>query len=57
MNTSTMIALPRVIAGTSLLGNLYEELSFDQKKEIVNAYITAMGYLPCLILRVNMVLG
>ena len=43
MNTSTMIALPRVIAGTSLLGNLYEELSFDQKKEIVNAYITANG--------------
>lgn len=38
-----MIALPCVIAGTSLLGNLYEELSSDQKKEIVHAYITANG--------------
>jgi D-threo-aldose 1-dehydrogenase len=38
-----MLKLPRVIAGTSLLGNLYKELSFDQKKEIVKAYIDANG--------------
>ena len=33
--------LPRVIAGTSTLGNLYEELPFEKKKEIVAAYIDA----------------
>src|SRR6478735_8380270 len=41
-----MIPLPRVIAGTSLLGNLYEEYPFDQKKEIVKAYIEANSGLP-----------
>jgi D-threo-aldose 1-dehydrogenase len=40
------ISLPRVIAGTSLLGNLYEEYPFDQKKEIVKAYIEANSGTP-----------
>jgi len=38
-----MIKLPHVVAGTSLLGNLYEEMSFEQKKAIVKAYIEANG--------------
>lgn len=38
-----MIKLPKVIAGTSSLGNLYEALPFEQKKQIVNAYITTAG--------------
>lgn len=31
--------LPKVISGTSLLGNLYKELSFEQKAAIVKEYI------------------
>ncbi len=33
--------LPKVISGTSLLGNLYKELSFDEKLAIVKEYIDA----------------
>ncbi|WP_261387862.1 aldo/keto reductase [Chitinophaga pinensis] len=36
-----MIQLPPVIAGTSSLGNLYKEIPFEQKKEIVRAHIEA----------------
>lgn len=36
-----MIQLPPVIAGTSALGNLYNALPFEQKKEIVKAFIEA----------------
>lgn len=42
-NALSAINLPKVIAGTSLLGNLYKTLSFNQKKEIVQAYIEANG--------------
>lgn len=34
-----MIKLPRIISGTSSLGNLYEALSYEQKLNIVNAYL------------------
>ncbi len=40
------ITLPRVIAGTSLLGNLYEAYPYEQKKEIINAYIEAADGMP-----------
>lgn len=30
-----------MIAGTSLLGNLYEAYPYEQKKEIIKAYIEA----------------
>lgn len=40
------MTLPRVIAGTSLLGNLYEAYSYEQKKEIVKAYIEATNGTP-----------
>lgn len=40
------IALPRVIAGTSLLGNLYEAYPYEQKKEIIKAYIEATNGTP-----------
>lgn len=43
---SNKIALPRVISGTSLLGNLYEEYSFGHKKEIIKAYIEATHGVP-----------
>ncbi len=33
--------LPKVISGTSLLGNLYQELSFEEKLAIVKEYIDA----------------
>lgn len=33
--------LPKVISGTSLLGNLYKELSFEEKLAIVKEYIDA----------------
>lgn len=36
-----MIQLPKVIAGSSALGNLYEALPFEQKKEVVKAFIEA----------------
>jgi len=38
-----MISLPTVIAGTSALGNLYETLPFEQKKQIVQAYLETAG--------------
>jgi D-threo-aldose 1-dehydrogenase len=38
-----MMRLPKVIAGTSLLGNLYAELPAEQKKAIVQSCIEAGG--------------
>ena len=35
------LKLPRVISGTSLLGNLYKEMSHEDKKAIVKEYIEA----------------
>lgn len=36
------LQLPKVISGTSLLGNLYKEMTIDEKRDIVSAYIQAM---------------
>lgn len=38
--------IPRVISGTSLLGNLYKKLSHDEKKAIVKAYIDCCEKTP-----------
>ena len=38
--------LPKVISGTSLLGNLYKELSHPEKLEIVKAYVNACPGIP-----------
>lgn len=38
--------LPKVISGTSLLGNLYKELRFEEKLAIVKEYIDATGGTP-----------
>lgn len=40
------IALPKVCSGTSLLGNLYRELSYNDKKAIVKEYIDACPDTP-----------
>ncbi len=40
------IDIPKVISGTSLLGNLYRELPHDAKKAIVAAYIEACEGTP-----------
>lgn len=40
------MVLPKVISGTSLLGNLYKELSFEKKLAIVKEYIDATPGLP-----------
>lgn len=38
-----MIKLPKVIAGTSGLGNLYVATSLEQKKDVVAAYLNAIA--------------
>ena len=38
-NKPTELALPQIIFGTSLLGNLYQALPYQQKKEIVRQYV------------------
>ena len=38
--------LPKVISGTSLLGNLYKEISFEEKLAIVKEYIDATPGIP-----------
>ncbi|MFV0607206.1 MAG: aldo/keto reductase [Niabella sp.] len=38
--------LPKVISGTSLLGNLYKELHFEEKLAIVKEYIDAVPGIP-----------
>ena len=40
------LQLPKVISGTSLLGNLYKEMAHEDKREIVNAYIQASTETP-----------
>lgn len=40
------IQLPKVCSGTSLLGNLYKELPYEEKLAIVKAYIDATPQLP-----------
>ncbi|MFT4094701.1 MAG: aldo/keto reductase [Niabella sp.] len=40
------VRLPKVISGTSLLGNLYKEITHEEKLEIVRAYINACESTP-----------
>ncbi|GAB3007560.1 aldo/keto reductase [Niabella terrae] len=40
------IQLPNVISGTSLLGNLYKEIPYEDKKAIVKAYIDEVEGIP-----------
>jgi len=40
------LQLPKVISGTSLLGNLYKEMAHEEKRAIVNAYIKASESTP-----------
>lgn len=40
------LQLPKVISGTSLLGNLYKEMAHEEKRAIVNAYIQASESTP-----------
>jgi len=40
------VQLPRVISGTSLLGNLYKELPHAEKRQIVEAYLQSCAGIP-----------
>lgn len=44
--TITRMQLPKVISGTSLLGNLYKEMAFEEKLAIVKEYIDNTPGMP-----------